>query len=254
MATPPLSFGIPRGESSRYSQDQRGLLIFDADDTLWATEVLYDDARSECRDLVIREGLDGDKWEQIQKIVDAANVARFGLTPMRFPTSCVEAYRSIVGSHSSACVEELIFSHASKVFNTTADLFPGTRHVLEGLSAGYSLALLTQGDESVQRKRVRDSGLADLFSRVEVVPNKTESSFLNLIQGLSPRIDRVWSIGNSLASDIYPALRVGLSAIWIPAETWESPQDEFVPKDVRLKICSSIKEVENVLGGDRVFK
>ena len=30
-----------------------------------------------------------------------------------------------------------------------------------------------------------------------------------------------WSVGNSLASDINPALRIGMRAIWIDAPVWE---------------------------------
>src|SRR3712207_5887306 len=71
------------------------VVVFDGDDTLWRTEPLYDRARQDARFVVENEGLDGARWEELQRRLDVANVARFGLSAKRFPTSCREAYLAV---------------------------------------------------------------------------------------------------------------------------------------------------------------
>ena len=63
-------------------------IIFDGDDTLWLTEYLYDDARREARTIVEGLGLNGARWEELAQRLDQQNVAVFGFSPQRFPTSC----------------------------------------------------------------------------------------------------------------------------------------------------------------------
>ncbi len=74
-----------------------GVVIFDGDDTLWETEILYDEARDDAAALVATTGIDRESFVDLQRQIDVRNVARLGLTKERFPTSSVEAYRELAG-------------------------------------------------------------------------------------------------------------------------------------------------------------
>ena len=63
-------------------------VVFDGDDTLWATERLYDDARTAAQGLVVAAGIDGTRWDLTERKIDQDNVALMGLSAIRFPTSC----------------------------------------------------------------------------------------------------------------------------------------------------------------------
>lgn len=226
-----------------------GLVIFDADDTLWFTEPLYDAARSECKSVVRLSGLDSERWEIRERAIDIANVQRFGLKRERFPTSCVEAYVEVAGSRYDTHVAEEIARIARRVFTNRAELADGVPEVLLHLGAHFRLLLLTQGDRQVQRKRLRDAGLRSAFDEVHVLDRKSTASFERILQVDGRSAKEGWSIGNSLPSDINPALSLGMNAIWIPAHVWEHERREVVPHPGKLIQLESLREVESVLLG-----
>jgi putative hydrolase of the HAD superfamily len=103
-------------------------VIFDGDDTLWATEPLYDRARAEAREIVSRAGLDGARWEELERRLDVENVDAMGYSPDRFPTSCVQAYEQgclATGARPDHEVAQLVRRAAASVFDADAPLVPG---------------------------------------------------------------------------------------------------------------------------------
>jgi putative hydrolase of the HAD superfamily len=220
------------------------LLIFDGDDTLWFTEPLYDAARLCARRLVESFGLDGAKWEAAERIRDVANVARFGHSPERFPTSFVESLAEVTMGPPPRALEEPVRAAAKTVFSQQSPPADGADRVLDELATGHTLALLTKGDKAVQLKRINDSGLARYFARVEIVAEKTTSDFSSLAIELGFATGPLISIGNSLASDINPALEAGAYGIWIDAHVWEYERRRSeAPVPDRVVPASSLSEV-----------
>jgi putative hydrolase of the HAD superfamily len=199
---------------------------------LWYVEPLYDNARFQSRRIVEAVGLDGEEWERRERELDVMNVTRFGLSPKRFPTSCVQAYR-LLAPVPDPLVEARIWSAASAVFAQSAPLAPDARSAVEMLRSVGRLALLTKGDETVQQQRLAQSGLAAYFDAVRVVEDKDENAFQAVLANFSCRPDRAWSVGNSLKSDIMPALALGMRAIWIDAHVWEYERSS---RDVRASL------------------
>jgi len=235
--------------SSLTSNDLRSwpVVIFDGDDTLWSTEPLYDDARAAAAAIVEQAGLDAGKWEDLEREIDVQNVQRFGLSSERFPTSCVEAYETLAKeSHRpvDASVVERIRHAATSVFRRRAPLVPAARSTLERLRSRYRLVLLTQGDRAVQEKRIADSGLADLFERTEIVSQKTVDVLRRLLDELGADPAATWFVGNSIASDVNPAIGAGLHAVWVDAHVWEHERREDL---LRSKLVHPAKQLEDVL-------
>ncbi|MEW6470646.1 MAG: HAD family hydrolase [Actinomycetota bacterium] len=209
--------------------DERPLVVFDGDDTLWFVEHLYDRARSAAADLVARFGLDPVAWEQLQRAIDVRNVEVMGLQATRFPTSCARAYIDAAcsaGVQPTAARAAEVWACASQVFDWDAQPADGVRDVLEELSRSFRLALLTKGDGWVQRRRVADSGLGGYFCAVEIVDDKSSETFRAVVAGCGAELALSWSVGNSLASDINPALECGMRAVWVDAHVWEHERRE----------------------------
>jgi FMN phosphatase YigB (HAD superfamily) len=199
-------------------------VVFDADDTLWDVEVLYETARISIRRELAQLGLDDSRWEELERAIDVRNFDRMGFSTDRFPTSCVDAYTQLAiatGVNSSSSVRDEIWHTASSVFKAVAPVFQGAWFALEQLRPKFELTLLTQGNKDVQSKRIADSGLESFFSRIEITERKNEESFLKVSRAISRPAVAGWSVGNSVASDIDPALAVGMRAVWIPANSWE---------------------------------
>lgn len=201
--------------------DQNGqLLIFDADDTLWETEVLYDEARERAANLVARAGLDRGRWTELQKAIDIENVKTMGLSRRRFPTSSVQAYERLAGTSVLEPLRDRIWSASETVFTAPARPLPGVAETLVRLADAHTLVMLTKGDREVQQMRIDRFEHVGLFDALIVVPRKTASTFESIVDIYGGDSARSWSIGNSLASDIIPAAEAGLKTIWIDAYVW----------------------------------
>jgi putative hydrolase of the HAD superfamily len=200
-------------------------VVFDGDDTLWYTEQLYDDARWNARRIVADAGLDGAEWEKLERRIDVANVALLGYSMERFPTSCVLAYEEACRSQGctpETAVADRIRHAARSVFARTPPLAPGARETLTCLrTRGARLALLTKGDQELQARRIEGSGLGDLFRVVQIVPEKSPTTIRSMVVSLGVNPESSWMVGNSIRSDVLPALAAGLRAIWINTHVWE---------------------------------
>lgn len=244
-----LAFGERNGPGVRH---QRAMLVFDGDDTLWETEPLYDLARSEAAKVVADAGLDPAQFEALQRDIDERNVATMGLSPSRFPTSSAQAFlelAELAGVAVDPTDVSRVYDASAKVFDSRAPLLPHAASVLNSLSTTHRLALLTKGDPSVQECRVRTSGLSELFDVVRVVPHKDSTTFGDLLDELNAAPHTSWSIGNSLPSDVAPALELGMRAIWIDAPVWAHERREHGAQldSPSLFIARSLADVPRIV-------
>jgi putative hydrolase of the HAD superfamily len=226
-------------------------VIFDGDDTLWATEPLYDRARTRAREIVAAAGHDGAAWEALERRLDVENVGAMGYSPDRFPTSCVQAYEQIsiaAGAAPDAGVSRRIRQAAASVFDEDAPVIAGAEETLAALRArGARLALLTKGHPDVQTRRVERSGLAGYFDVIEIVTEKSEQTIVDLVRALGADVADAWMVGNSMRSDVIPALAAGLRAIWIDAHVWEHERTHDHLRDERTIIAARLSDVAALL-------
>ena len=93
---------------------------------------------------------------------------------------------------------------------------------------------------------MRESGLADLFHRIEIVSEKDPSTYLRLLRefDLPPR--RFAMIGNSLRSDIAPVLAIGGWGVHMPYHaTWVHETEAEIAQDAaRLRTVADASGLE----------
>jgi putative hydrolase of the HAD superfamily len=209
------------------------VIVFDADDTLWTTQELYDSAKARFFAWLASFGHDPGAAASLYSEIDLENVTRLGLSRERFPSSMEATYRALCSSQSrepEAAGVAQARTFATWVFEATPALRPGAEEVLERLAETYRLVLFTAGDPEVQWARIRASGLAGYFDQVRVTPRKTVDSWRSLLRELPARADTTWSVGNSVRSDINPALELGLRCVLISAPTWAHEQEPLLPE------------------------
>jgi len=232
--------------------DARHLLVFDGDDTLWETEPLYDIARVEAGLVAAGAGIDPAEFDEVQRSIDLENVGRLGLSADRFPRSSVQAYERLaatIGRRIDDSLRRRIWAAAASVFERPAPLLPGAKSVLSVLAPSHVLALVTKGDVAVQRRRVEQSGLTQFFRTVQIVDTKSVKTFTALASELGSRPEDSWSIGNSLPSDIEPALAAGYSGIWVDAHVWEHERraHQVELDQPHLFVASSLLDVPDIV-------
>ncbi len=222
-------------------------VVFDGDDTLWSTEQLYDDARSRASRLVAESGLNAAKWEELERRIDVEKVATLGYSVERFPASCVQAYEEVCRSEGRApdpSVAERVRHEARSVFERDPPVVSGARETLTRLRArGTRLALLTKGDRELQSRRIERSGLRDLFDVIQVVAEKSPATIRGIVASLGVDVGCAWMVGNSMRSDVLPAIDAGLRAVWINAHVWEYERAYDYLVDDRVVTVSNLADI-----------
>lgn len=197
------------------------LIAFDADDTLWFSETLYIDmAEKAARILSKYQPLD-----VIEAAVDRTehrNLPLFGYGVKGYILSFIEVAVELSGGKIKGKEIQAIIDLGRAMLEEPIELFPHAEKVVKQLSASYPLMLITKGDLLDQQSKLERSGLADLFSYVEVVSGKTVDVYAAILQkyGIDP--GRFLMVGNAMKSDILPVIEIGGQAVFIPYElTWD---------------------------------
>jgi putative hydrolase of the HAD superfamily len=222
-------------KSENRSPQSLPVLILDADDTLWETEIYYEQAVAGFGDLMAMQGFDREEAERTVDDVEKKRIPLVGYSPREFANNLVVAYEWLCERYGRS-VEETVAEEARTIGRLVVDhpieLIEGVAETLPRLRERFRLLLLTKGDADVQELKLARSGLAHLFDAVHVVPEKDAGVLRDMVAryGLVP--ERTWMVGNSPRSDVNPALEAGIGAIHVPhANTWSLEEEEIVDKE-----------------------
>lgn len=184
------------------------------------------------------------------ELLDRENVKRFGFSARRFPTSMAESYvrlAAAAGRKTDPRVRDQVHATAVKIFTLPARRILGAKRVLSILRAeGYLMVLCTKGDRDVQRFRISTSGVSQFFDRVFIVRQKSERQFRTILRELEVDPKDACSIGDSVRSDINPALHLRMSAVWAKKPTW-SFETERPAAGGHLRVISALGDLPATL-------
>ena len=203
------------------------LVGFDADDTLWRSEDYFHAAQDEFEGIIGRYvDLADLRMRERLYAVEKGNIAVFGYGVKGMALSMVEAAVDITDGRIAARDLHRIVQIAKDMLRHPVELLPGVREAVEAVAAAHPVVLITKGDLFHQEAKVRDSGLADLFRRIEIVSEKDARTYARLLEEFEVPADRFVMIGNSLRSDIAPVLALGGWGIHIPYHTTWAHENE----------------------------
>lgn len=232
------------------------VIAFDADDTLWENERLYDHGRERFREVLRAHTLDRFP-DEILNAVEVDNLRHYGYGVMSFTLSMIETAIQITGGKVTGPEIAELIDLAKEMLSAPVHLFEGTEAVVSELSKRRSLMLITKGDLLHQRSKVDRSGLRGYFDRVEIVSDKRVETYQEILvmHGISP--NRFLMVGNSLRSDILPVIELGGRAIYVPNPlTWshehgevpESGHGRFVEVGEIGQVPAAIERLEREMG------
>lgn len=210
----------------------RQVLVFDADDTLWENNVLFERVIEDFLDWLKHPTLDKLQLRAVLNDIEAANAVTHGYgtkSLLRSLADCVERLRrrrATAQEHGE--IQEL----ATALIDHEVELIPGVAETLTTLGDRHQLLLLTKGDPEEQQRKIDASQLAHHFRAIGIVREKNDETYRRFIKthGLTPA--RSWMVGNSPKSDILPARSVGMNAVFIPNDhTWVLEHGELDPAD-----------------------
>jgi putative hydrolase of the HAD superfamily len=193
------------------------LICVDADDTLWHNVRHFEAALAVLHD-VLTPFVAPELARQRMDSVEARNLAIYGYGVKSFTLSMVETAVELGGEALPAAAVRDILAAGRDLMRHPIELLPGVEAALDALTERARLVLVTKGDLFHQEAKLAASGLGARFAGVEIVSDKTAEGFRRLFERYEAPAARSAMAGDSVRSDILPALAAGAWAAHVPHE------------------------------------
>src|SRR4030081_123079 len=193
---------------------------FDGDDTLWHNETRFNVTQGELQELLRRHVPNADVHAHLAEM-EMKNLGIYGYGVKAFTLSMIETAIQLTDGKIPASDLEVILGWGKRMLMEPTELLDGVEAALRELSKKYDLLLITKGDLFDQESKLARSGLAELFSGVEIVSEKNADTYRAILKRRGIKPEEVVMVGNSLRSDVVPVVELGARAIHIPYPvTW----------------------------------
>jgi putative hydrolase of the HAD superfamily len=227
----------------------RGLstIAFDADDTLWHSERVFrlteERFAALLADYIDSEGLSRRLLETEKRNLDFYGYGRKG-----FVLSMIETAIDVTeGKVPTAILKDLIDLGRDMAAHPI-EILPDVRETLETVAQRYRILLITKGDLLDQEQKLARSGLGELFHAVEIVSDKAPPTYQRIFTRHGDGPQRGMMVGNSLKSDVIPAIEAGGWGVFIPhALTWTAEHADPPKESPRFRQLERIGEVPGLL-------
>jgi len=220
---------------------------FDADDTLWVNETYFRDTEEQFANLL--EGFETkNKIDQELFKKEMDNLDLYGYGIKGFMLSMIESALELSNNEVSQATIQEILNLGKRMIAHPVELLDGVKEVLKELGDKYRLIVLTKGDLLDQERKLERSSLSEYFHHVEVLSDKKEENYKNLLEHLEIEVDEFLMIGNSLKSDVLPIINIGAKAVHVPFHTtWQHEQVSIEDQDYNYLKINSLKDVLDYL-------
>ncbi len=149
------------------------------------------------------------------------NLAFYGFGIKGFTLSMIETAIEVTEGRVPAAVIQEILASGRELLRHPVETLPHVRETLEQLAGKYRIILITKGDLFDQERKLAQSGLGELFDAVEIVSDKNASTYQRVFSRHGDGPGRSMMVGNSLKSDVVPAIEAGSWGVYVPHDlTW----------------------------------
>jgi putative hydrolase of the HAD superfamily len=199
---------------------QISVIGFDADDTLWQNEQFFKFTQSRFAEML---GNFADEGAIADRLLEAErrNLAYYGFGIKGFTLSMIETAIAVTDGKVDARVIQQILDEGRAMLHHPVEILPHVEETLRRLAADFRLLLITKGDLFDQERKLAQSGLGDYFQGVEIVSDKLTTTYARIFTQYGDGPDHAMMVGNSLKSDIVPAITAGSFGVYVPHQlTW----------------------------------
>ncbi len=221
---------------------------FDADDTLWQNEQFFRFTERQFSGLLADYAAHDHIAEKLLE-AEKRNLSYYGFGIKGFTLSMIETAIEITGGRIPSSVIGDILAMGREMLKHPVETLPHAREVLEALRGHYLLVLITKGDLFDQERKLAQSGLGDFFDAVEIVSDKSTTTYRNIFSRLADGPERAMMVGNSLKSDIVPAIAAGSWGVFVPHElTWVYEHVEAPREAPRFREIADLGQLLPLIG------
>lgn len=224
-------------------------IAFDADDTLWQNEQFFRITQDRFAAL-LKDWADPDHLAERLEAAERRNITHYGFGVKGFTLSMIETAIEVTEERVPASVLGDILEAGREMLGHPLELLPGAREVLEGLHGRYRLLLITKGDLFDQERKVAQSGLGEMFDAVEIVSDKVAGVYARIFEQHGTGAAEAMMVGNSLKSDVIPALVAGAWGVHVPHDlTWVFEAAEKPQAAERFVEIAGLSELPDLVDG-----
>lgn len=199
---------------------------FDADDTLWQNQAFFDLTETRFTGLLI-DYADPQLLGQRLTEIERRNLRLYGFGIKGFILSLVETALEVTDNRVPGQVIARILELGHAMLEHPVEILPDVVETLSTLRERFNLVMITKGDLFDQERKIAVSGLAEAFNSIEIVSDKTEENYRRIFSRFDGGANESLMIGNSLKSDVVPALKAGAWGIFLPHDlNWAYEHEE----------------------------
>ncbi|HUR59062.1 MAG TPA: HAD family hydrolase [Opitutaceae bacterium] len=226
------------------------VLGFDADDTLWHNETIFERVHERYRALLATHH-DAGTVDRTLFATEMRNLELYGYGVKGFTLSAIETAIELTRGKISAAEVQQLITLGQEMLAHPVELLDGVTEILRALSAHHRVILITKGDLRDQERKLAKSGLAAHFERVEIVSEKNEATYAAILRRHAIVPAGFLMVGNSLKSDILPVLNLGGAGAYVPYHlTWAAERvDDIPPAAGRFFRLRSLRDLPEVIAG-----
>ena len=224
-------------------------IAFDADDTLWHNERHFEEAQRTFQ-FLLADYVDPEQADAVLLETEKRNIPLYGFGVKGFVLSMLEAASTLTERQASSLLNDSILALGRSMLNHPVELLPNVSEILAQLHGKFSLMLITKGDLMHQERKIAASGLTEVFDHIEIVSDKNAQTYRRIFDrhGHGPR--RAMMVGNSLKSDVLPALEAGAFGVHVPhIFLFALEHAEAPPAHQRFYAIKDLSELYAVIAG-----
>ncbi len=219
-ASPPADWTSTAEPRKKRHMSTLTAIGFDADDTLWQNEQFFRLTEQRFVGLLADHAEADDLTAKLLE-AEKRNLGHYGFGIKGFTLSMIETALEVTDGKAPATVIGEILEAGRDMLAHPVETSSAARETLEQLAGGYRLILITKGDLFDQERKLAASGLGDLFDAVEIVSDKSAATYEKLFERHAHGAGGSMMVGNSLKSDVVPAIEAGGWGVYVPHElTW----------------------------------
>ncbi|HWA60778.1 MAG TPA: HAD family hydrolase [Caulobacteraceae bacterium] len=219
----------------------------DADDTLWHNETIFRLTQDRFVGLLAPHADEAAMRGRLAD-VERRNLRLYGYGVKGFILSMLETAMELAPDADVTPIAREILAAGREMLSHPVEALPGVDEALARLAERYRLVLITKGDLLHQENKLAASGLGDLFAAVEIVSEKDATTYARVFARHGTGAEEAAMAGNSMRSDILPALTAGAFAAYIPyVMTWAHEEAEAPLGHPRYAELASIAELPDWL-------
>lgn len=222
---------------------------FDADDTLWQNEEFFR-LTEERFCALLADFSDPNHLAERLLQAERRNLGRYGFGIKGFVLSMIETAIEVTEQNVPASVIAEIIAAGQEMLEHPIHLLPHAEDVVGRLAGRFKLVLITKGDLLDQERKLAQSGLGEKFDAVEIVSDKTPQTYIRAFMRHGDGPERAVMVGNSMKSDVVPAIDAGGWGVHVPAKyDWEIERAEAPVDHPRFRVLEDLSGLIEMMEG-----